>query len=328
MQGIRVDRRIVGAAPEPVFLRIGLDQCDRVVVASRGAQVAQGFAIDGKEPAGRAVFRCHIGDGRAVRQRQAVEPRAVKLHEFANDALGAQHFDNLQDQIGACRALDHGTGQLKPDHFRDQHRDRLAQHSGLGLDPADAPAENGRAIDHGCVAVGAHERVRISHHLAGLVGVGPHGLGQILQIHLVADAGTGGHDAEIIEGRLAPFQEGITFQVALIFAINIHLKGARIAKLVNHHRMVDDKVHRVERIDFFRIAAKRHDPVAHCGQIDHGRDTGEILHQHACGTIGDLSRVLSGLVRPGSKCLDVIDINGLTVLEPQKVFKNDLQRGG
>ena len=31
---------------------------------------------------------------------------------------------------------------LKPDDARDQHGDRLAEHGGLGLDAADAPAQN------------------------------------------------------------------------------------------------------------------------------------------------------------------------------------------
>jgi hypothetical protein len=57
-------------------------------------------------------------------------------------------------------------GQLEAHDLGDQHGDRLAQHRGLGLDPADAPAEHGRAVDHGGVAVGADQRVGIGHHLA------------------------------------------------------------------------------------------------------------------------------------------------------------------
>ena len=51
-------------------------------------------------------------------------------------------------------------GQLEADHLGDQHGDRLAEHGGLGLDAADAPAEHGEAVDHGGVAVGADQRVR------------------------------------------------------------------------------------------------------------------------------------------------------------------------
>ena len=38
---------------------------------------------------------------------------------------------------------------------------RLAEHGGLGLDAADAPAQHGQAVDHGGVAVGADHGVGI-----------------------------------------------------------------------------------------------------------------------------------------------------------------------
>ena len=62
----------------------------------------------------------------------------------------------------------------------------------------------------------------------------------------MADAGAGGDDAEVVERRLAPFQEGIALHVAFIFAVDIHLEGARVAKFVDHDRVVDDQIDRVE----------------------------------------------------------------------------------
>jgi hypothetical protein len=50
-----------------------------------------------------------------------------------------------------------------------------------------------------------------------------------------------------------------------------------------------------------RVAAQRLDPVAHGGQVHHGGDAGEILHQHAGGAIGDLARVLAAVRRPVAK---------------------------
>ena len=41
----------------------------------------------------------------------------------------------------------------------DEHIKRLAEHGGLGLDPAHAPAEHAQAVDHGGMAVGADQRV-------------------------------------------------------------------------------------------------------------------------------------------------------------------------
>ena len=44
-----------------------------------------------------------------------------------------------------------------------------------------------------------------------------------------------------------------------------------------------------------RIAAERAHGIAHCGEIDHGGDAGEVLHQHAGGAEGDLALALARL---------------------------------
>ena len=143
----------------------------------------------------------------------------------------------------------------------------------------------------------------------------------------MADAGAGGHDAEIVERRLAPFQEGVALHVALIFAIHVHLEGARIAEFVDHHRMVDDQIDGVEGVDLLRIAAQRLDAVAHRGKVDHGGNAGEILHQHARRAISDLARVLAAQLGPIGECLDVLDMHGLRILEAEHVLQHHLQRG-
>ena len=51
--------------------------------------------------------------------------------------------------------------ELEADDLRDEHRDRLAEHRRLGLDPADAPAEHAQAVDHRRVRVGPDQRVRV-----------------------------------------------------------------------------------------------------------------------------------------------------------------------
>ena len=144
----------------------------------------------------------------------------------------------------------------------------------------------------------------------------------------MANAGARRHDAEIVKGALAPFQELVAFHVAFIFAVHVHLKGARIAEFVDHHRVVDHQIDRVQRVDLFGVAAQRHDPVAHRGQVDHSRNTGEILHQHAGRAIGDFARVLAALGAPFGKRLDVVDADGLAIFKAQHVFQHHLQRGG
>ena len=176
------------------------------------------------------------------------------------------------------------------------------------------------------MAVGADERIGVGDFLTVLVLIGPDGLAEILKVHLVADAGAGGHNAEVVKRLLAPLEEGIALDVALIFAVDVHLERARVAEFVDHDGVVDHEVDGVQRVDLIRVAAKRHQTVAHRGEVNDGWNTGEILHQHAGRTVGDFAGVFSAFGRPFGKCLDVVLSDGLAVLETQHVFQNDFQR--
>ena len=161
-------------------------------------------------------------------------------------------------------------GEAEADDFRQQHRHGLAEHRGLGLDAADAPAENAEAVDHGGVRIGADAGVGIGDRLAVLV-VRPDDLAEIFEIDLVADAGAGRHDAEVAERLLAPLQELVALLVALIFELDVAGEGERRAELVDDDRVVDDEVDGHQRVDLLRIAAERRHRVAHGGKVDHGR---------------------------------------------------------
>jgi len=139
----------------------------------------------------------------------------------------------------------------------------------------------------------------------------------------VADAGARRHDAEVVERVLAPFQELVTLHVALVFAVHVHLEGARIAEFVDHHRVVDDQIDRVQRVDLLRLAADRDDRVAHCGQIDHRRNAGEILHQNARRAVRDFVPA-TGVGRPRGCGFDVVGRNRAAVFKAQQVFNQDL----
>ena len=125
MQRVGINRRIVRVAPEAVGFCISLYQCDAVRIPARGAHVAQRFRVDRKEPAGRAVFRGHIGNRGPIRQGQRVQTRAIELNKLAHDPLGTQHLNDLENKVRSRRALHHLTGQLKAHNLGDQHRNRL-----------------------------------------------------------------------------------------------------------------------------------------------------------------------------------------------------------
>ena len=135
--------------------------------------------------------------------------------------MAAEHLGDGEHHVGGGDAFGQFTGDLEPDDLGDQHRDRLAQHGGLGLDAAHAPAHHAQPVHHRRVGVGAHERVGVG--VASVVG--EHDSGQVLEVHLVADAHVGGHDAEVVEPLLAPAQEAVALLVALELAVGVDLEG-------------------------------------------------------------------------------------------------------
>lgn len=78
---------------------------------------------------------------------------------------------------GLCRER---ASELIADHFRQHHGNGLAHHDALSLNAAHTPAYNAEAVDHGCVRVGAHQRVAVEKRVAL-----EHDAAQVLKIHLV-----------------------------------------------------------------------------------------------------------------------------------------------
>ena len=156
----RLGRRVV---PEALFLGVGLDEGDLVGGAAGQPQVAQRLVVDREDRAGRAVLGAHVADRGAVGQRHVGDARAVELDELADDALLAQQLGDGEHQVGRGGAGRQLADQLEADDLRDEHRHRLAEHRGLGLDAADAPAQDAEAVDHRGVRVGADQGVGVGH---------------------------------------------------------------------------------------------------------------------------------------------------------------------
>ena len=62
------------SAHRPAVLRVGLDQLHLLVVAAGELQVVDGLLVDVEHRRGGAVFRRHVGDGRAVAEGEADAP--------------------------------------------------------------------------------------------------------------------------------------------------------------------------------------------------------------------------------------------------------------
>ena len=327
---------ILGLGGQEHALRLGvfLNQRDTGRLAVRRGEEVDRLGVHGEVTAGRAILGRHVADGGAVGEGQVGDAGAIEFDELADDALLAQHLRDGEHEISGGDALGQLAGELEADDLGQQHRKRLAEHAGLGLDAADAPAENGEAVDHGRVRIGANQRVGIGDLDGGggaargleLFLLRPDGLGEIFEVHLMANAGAGGNDREVVEGALAPLEELIALAVALIFQIDVLLERLGGAELIHDNRMVDDQIDRHQRVDAGGLAAELGDGVAHGGQIDHGGNAREILHQHAGGAEGDLLLGLALVDQPLGAANDVFLGHGAPVLEAQQVFKHDLHR--
>ena len=91
---------------------------------------------------------------------------------------------------------------------------------------------------------------------------------QVLEVHLVADAGVGRDHLEVVERLLAPAQEGVALAVALELELGVALEGAGLGEHVDLDRVVDHQLHRHERVDLGGVAAEVLHGVAHGGEID------------------------------------------------------------
>ena len=99
------------------------------------------------------------------------------------------------------------------------------EHHRLGLDATHAPSEHSQPVDHRRMAVGPDQCIwdptpsscsAVSHR------------GDPFQIDLVDDAPARWDSGEIPKCSLAPFQEGVPFEVAVVFDVEVEIQGRGI----------------------------------------------------------------------------------------------------
>ncbi len=242
----------VGVVEHPLLARVGVDELDRLGRAPGELEVAQRLAVDREDRAGRPELRRHVADRRAVGEPEGVQAGPEELDELRDHPMLAQHLGDREHEVGGGGALGQLAAELEPDDLGQQHRDRLAEHRRLGLDPADAPAEHAEAVDHRRVRIGADERVGIRLHRPAVPLASEHDLAQVLEIDLMADPGGRRDDAEVVERLLTPAQEGVALAVALVVAVGVDVEGAGVAERVHLHGVVDHQVDRDQRVDLRR----------------------------------------------------------------------------
>ncbi len=255
---------------------------------------------------------------------EVVQPLAEELDELADDALLAQDLRDGEDEVGRGRAFGQPAEQAKPDHQRHEHRHGLAEHRRLRLDAADAPAEHAQAVDHRRVRIGADQRVGIER--AGRL-IEEDDACQVFEIDLVHNPGLRRNDAEVAQCFLPPAQKRVAFEVAFVFQVGVRLKGAGGAEAVDLHRVIDDQLDRLQRIDAPWIAAHAFHGVAHGRQIDDCRHAGEVLQQHPARRERDLAARFGARV-PLRQRHHVLGADVDAVLGAQEVFEQHLHRVG
>ena len=266
-----------------------------------------------------------------VSSGRAATPGAVALDERPDHAVVAQELGDGEDDIGRRGAGPELAGDAQAHHRGQEHGEGLAQHGRLGLDAADAPAQHAQAVDHGRVRVGPDQRVAEGPAVRG----GEHQPGQVLEVDLVADARPGGHGPEAVEGALGPAEQLVALDVALVLNGDVLVIGRGVARALDDDGVVDDQLHRDQRVDLRRVAPEARQGVAHGGQVDHAGHPGEVLHEDALGGQGDLVRRVAralpvglGVGAPGGHGHDVVGRDVRRVLVAQQVLQNHLDRIG
>ena len=141
----------------PLRLVVGPEPVDVLLGAAGEREVPAGLLVDGEVAHGRAVLGGHVGDGRAVGDRERRRSIAEVLDELADDFRVAQQLGDGENEVGRGHALLQRPGEVHTDHVRREEVDRLPEHARFRLDSADAPGDDPQAVDHRRVGVGADE---------------------------------------------------------------------------------------------------------------------------------------------------------------------------
>ena len=148
---------------------------------------------------------------------------------------------------------------------------------------------------------------------------------QVFNVDLVDDAGSRGNDAEVGECLRAPTQELVALFVALVLDFNVLGQSVFGAECLDDHGVVDDHFCGVQGVNLVGVATKGLDGFTHGCQVDHTRNTGEVLHKDTCRGELNLDAGFSGCVPVGNS-FDVLSSDVGTVFGAQQVLAKNLER--
>ena len=315
------ENRLDLRGPHALFLRVRLDEGDVILGPAGEPQVREGGVVDREDAARRPVLGRHVGDGGPVLDGKARHPGPGEFDELPDHTVAPQDLGDGKNQIGRGRAARKLAGQAEPDDGRHEHGDRLPEHRGLCLYPADTPSEHAETVHHRRMRVGADEGVGEGPPV-GCLENDPR---QVLEVHLMAYPGPGRYHPDAVERLLCPLEQLVALHVPAVLDVDVGGEGRRETGGLGDDRVVDYELDRYQRIDAVGAPSERADRVAHRREVDDRGDTGQVLHQHPLGAEADLAARLCTPAGCARDRLDVGRVDVDAVLVAEQILEQHLQ---
>ena len=124
----------------------------------------------------------------------------------------------------------------------------------------------------------------------------------------------------------APLQKGITLCVTCRFQLAVNAQRRRAAGVVHGDRMVDHQIRTHQRFDDGWVQPHTLHCRTHRGEIDDGRGTTQIVHDHPASSEGNFYRLLPLMLRPVAQRLQLLNRDAVFADVTCNTFKNRAQR--
>jgi hypothetical protein len=181
-------------------------------------------------------------------------------------------------------------GWGRPHDIGKAHVRGTSKHDTLGLEASHADCNDAQGIDHGCVAVGAHEGIGEGHTVEALDD-----RRHPLEIDLMEDAIARRNDIDILEGLPGPVDKVEPILVSSVFNGPVLLEGLGIkAPTFDCQGVVHHQLGGHHRIDLGGIATPGSNGIAQAREVDQGGLAEDVMTDNAGGVPGKV-KVLSAL---------------------------------
>ena len=262
----------------PACFAYSLDQRDLRVLAAGQAQVVDGLRVDGEHRRGGAVLRRHVGDGRAVAERQRrrrprrrTRGRRRRPSGWRRNSVSASTMSVAV--MPGCGWPASSTPTMSGSRIHDARPSITLSASRPPTPIAITPSASTCGVWLSVptsVSGNATPSLRVDHRR------------HPLQVDLMHDPVARRDHLDVLEGALRPLDEVEAVLVAPILDRAVLRERVRVeAAALHRQRMVDDQLHRHHRVDLRRIAALLGDRVAQAGQVDQRGLAEDVVADHA-----------------------------------------------